>query len=358
MQKRRRDLEMAIERVRKGLQEGKRRWRRLHHENRILIHRISAAQQPSLLLKQARTHPRSPLQAIYLAKAVFEPDPVGAVEEDIQLPAHPGQDSDRRKESENMVHCQVVKGPRHSRYNQHCAAPSPKPISAFKHHATVSFSVLSKYMTSQKFRSSSQSNHQALRQAFLMYQTETAERLNVPASKICWYLEWPYEASAERRLCSSFPALSGACKLTSMVAQVIMGLECLFLVMEHEQLTNAADPFFKPPGHPILDAPAPPLPTKPQLPDAAELATAFVRYSVTHVVQMHEALQAILAPLIRQSRCFLPKGKWLAVCTQMLQISQLTVSSLRSTSSQNPQESRPHATEAGTDQGEEGGFEV
>jgi hypothetical protein len=358
MQKRRRELEVSIDRVRQVLQERKRRWRRLHHESQTLKHRISAPHQTILLSEQAPTPQRSPLQAARLAGSAIQTDPVGAVKENTQAPVPSRGYWDVRKEPESKAQHQMVKGSRRSTYHQHCAAPSRKAISAFKHHATVSFSILGKYMTSQKLRSSSQCGHQELRRAFLMYQNETAQRLKVPASRICWYLEWPYEVCAHRRLCTSFSAWSGACQLTSMVAQIVMSLESLFLVMEHEHLKNAADPLFKPPKHPILETRAPPHPTRPQLPEPMELATAYLRCSVTDLLQMPVAMRTIFQPLVRQSRCFLPEGKWLTICLQMLHIAQLTVESLRSTTRQKSQASGTHSTEASTNQGAECSFEV
>jgi hypothetical protein len=251
-----------------------------------------------------------------------------------------------------------VQGARHSRCFQHCATPSLKQIPAFDHHVVISFSALSKYMTSKELRSSSQSNHQGLRQAFLMCQTETAQRLNVPPSKICWYLEWPYEACAHKRLCTSFSAWSGGCKLSAMVARIALSVECIFLVLEHEHLSSIADPFFKPPKHPILDAIGSPLPPRPELPEAALLATASVRCGVNDLVQMEVALRRILVHLVQQFRGWLPQGKWLAVCKQIIRIAQFAVETLRSTPSHQPQASSMHITDSMSDKVAECCFEV
>jgi hypothetical protein len=207
-----------------------------------------------------------------------------------------------------MVHQQAVQGKRRSRHSKNCEEPSVKPISAFKHHAIVTFLALSKYITLPEFRSSSQLNHQALRQAFLMCQSETAQRLNVPASEICWLLEWPYEACA-RRLCTSFSAWSGTCKLTCLVAETALIIECMFLVMEHEHLSSAADRDYKPPQHPILDATAAPLPARPSPPNAAALAAAYVRCGLKYLVHLDVAFRQILQPLMQKFRGLLPQGK-------------------------------------------------
>jgi hypothetical protein len=212
-----------------------------------------------------------------------------------------------------MVRHQTVQGNRRSRHSKNCEEPSFKPISAFKHHVIVSFSTISKYITLPEFKSSSQLNHQELRQAFLTLQSETVQCLNVPASEICWLLEWPYEACAHR-LCSSFSPWSGTCKLSYLVAEVALTIECMFLVMEHEHLSSAADPYYKPHHHPVLDATAAPLPPRPNPPDAAALATASVRCSVKYFVQVEVAMRQILQPLLQKFGVLLPQGKWLAVC--------------------------------------------
>jgi hypothetical protein len=350
MQNQRRELEASIERARKELQEGKERWRRLHHERQTLKVRNSASRQPILLTAPAPKPARSPLQAICLAESAIQFDPVGDVNVNILPPPQSRQDSDVSSESQDTSHHQMVQVSRHSRYNQQYAAPNLKQISAFQHHAVVSFSALSKYLTSQKFQPSSQLNHQEMRHAFLMCQTEIAQQLNVPASEICWFVEWPYEACTQQRLCTSLSAWSAGCELSSLVARIAMLLECLFLVMEHEHLSSAADPFFKPPIHPILDAKASPLPPKPQPPDAAVLANASVRCGVNDLVQLDVAMRRILLPLVRQFRSLLPRVKWLAACIQIMRVAQTAIDALRSIPNQNVQASRMQGTDETADQ--------
>jgi hypothetical protein len=351
MQTQRKDLEVSIQLAQKRLQEGKNRSRHLRHEHQTLKHRVSAAQQSS----PRPTPSRSPMQSTCFAESAIQPDQAGDIKAHFHAPAQPRRHS-LTKQSQNMVHPQAVQGKRRSRHSKSCKEPSVKPISAFKHHAIVSFSALSKYITLPEFRSS-QLNHQVLRQAFLMCQSETAQCLNVPASEICWLLEWPYEVCA-RRLCTSFSAWSGTCKLTYLVAETVLIIECMFLVMEHEHLSSAADPDYKPPQHPVLDAPAAPHPARPSPPDAAALAAASVRCNLKYFVQLEVALRQTLQPVIQKFRVLLPQRKWLAVCIQLMRISEMTDDVLCSMPDQNPEDASVHVTGGSPDQVSQCGHEV
>jgi hypothetical protein len=297
------------------------------------------------------------LQASCLAESASKFNPID-VKGDILPPTQPRQDSDDSTQSQSSLFQQLVQAQRQNRFNQRCTEPSPNPISAFKHHAVVSFSALSKYMTTRNLRSFSQINHQELRQAFLTFQTETAQRLDLPASQICWFIEWPYQPCPQQRLCTSFSACSGACKLSSMVARIFIALESMFLVMEHEHLSGAADLFFKQPKHPALDALAQPFPPMPQAPDAAALAAAFVRCGVNGLVQVEVAMRWILPPLVRQFRGLLPHRVWLSVCIQLIRVAQNATDAIRLISNSNSKASGMHATEARTDQDAQCRFEV
>jgi hypothetical protein len=360
MQNQKRELEESLARTRKGIQASWERWRRLHHERQTLTQRISAPQKSIFLSTPVPTPTatRSSLQALCLAESEMQPDSFEDVTVDIQPAERPTQDSKLSNQSQNTLHNQIVQGSRQSRYNEQCAAPSHKPLSAFKHHAVVSFSALSKYITAQKSRSSSQCNHQELRQAFLMCQTATAQRLQVPASEICWYLEWPYEGRAHQRLCTSYSGWSTPCKLTQVLVQIALVLECVFLVLEHELLSNAADPFFNPSEHPLPEAGPQTLPPRPKPPDPAALAAAFVRCGVHELVQLEAAMRRILLPLVRQFRGLLLRGKWLATCIQSISIGQKVGEILRSIPDQSPQAGDMHAMEASADQVTPCSFEV
>jgi hypothetical protein len=357
MQTQRSALEAAIERAQRGLQEGKERFRHLHSQCQTLKHRISASEQSMLPSTPAPTPTRTTNQATILAASAIPPEPLHGKGND-KPPARARQDSDPSKQQKVTLNHQMVQCSGHSRYNQHCIAPSLKPISAFKHQAVISFSSLNKYMTIQECRSSSQFNGQQMRQAILMCQTETAQRLNVPASEICWFVEWPYEACAQKRLCTSFSAWSGGCKLASLVARMAMTLECTFLVLEHELLSGAADPLFKPPKHPVLKATEPPLPPRLQLPKATVLAAAHVRCGVKDIVQLEVAMRRIVLPLVRRFRSLLPWDKWLAPCIQIMRVAQIAIAALRSIPNQKPETSPTHQIGVITEQVDESFSEV
>jgi hypothetical protein len=357
MQDQKRDLEESIQRAQKKLQVGMEKWRRLHHQRQTLKHRI-ATMQPSLLMTPSPTPSPSPMQSTCFAEPALQSVPVSDVKDRFHSPALLRHGTHPRKQSQNTVRHQIVPGSRHSRYNKDRAAPSLKPISAFKHHAIISFSILSKFMTSQEFRSSSHLNLPKLRQAFLMCQTETAQRLRVSTSEICWFLEWPYEALAQQRLCTNISTWSSTCKLTFLVAEIALTIECMFLVMEHELLSSVADPYYKPRKHPILDAAASTLPQRPNLPYAAVLAAHSVRCSVKVFVPVEVALRRVVQPLVQQFSMLLPQRNWLAVCIQLMRVSATLVEVLRSMPNHNPDATYEHATEGEPAEVEQSPFEV
>jgi hypothetical protein len=351
MQIQRWELEASLTRTRNALQEGKQRWRRLHHERQTLKHRINAPEQSIVLCTPEPVASRSPLQLTCFDESAFQSDPIGHVRADIEVPVLPMRGSALNKQSQSMLQHQMVQGKRHSRYGkQHCATPSTEPISDFQHHAVTSFSALSKYMTSQEFRTPSQLNHRELRQAFLMCQSETAQRLNMPSSKICWFLMWPCGACGKQQLVTSFSARSGACKLTSLMAEMSLVVECMFLVLEHEHLSSAADPLFKPPKHPVLETTATPLPQRPESPDAALLASTSVFCSVTDRVQVGVAVRRIIEPMVRHFRSLLPLSMWLSVCIQVIRMAESSGQVLRAILRQHPESSQMNAMEAKTNQ--------
>jgi hypothetical protein len=136
-----------------------------------------------------------------------------------------------------------------------------------------------------------------------------------------------------------------------MVARILITLESIFLVMEHEHLCTAADPLFKRPKHPAFDSTVLPLPPRPQPPDAAVLAAASVRCGVKELVQMEVALRRILPPLVHKFQGLLPHRVWLSVCIQCMRVAQTAVDAMRLIPRANPQACRMHATEVKTGQG-------
>lgn len=207
------------------------------------------------------------------------------------------------------------------------AMPSQRPISSFKHHASISFAAVSKYMTPQEFRSSCQFNFQELRHAIKDYQHQIAKSLQVPSSDICWFLEWPY-ATVSPALSVSSSVVSPECRLSATTAHIATAMECLFLIMEYEHLASTSIPSFKPPVHPTLDASAPP-PATPTPPDQAVLAAAYMRCGVNQRMHAEAAVRGILQPVLQRYKGLLPREKWLAVCMQSMRVGQAVVDVLR-----------------------------
>jgi hypothetical protein len=330
MQARRKQLDECIARARKDIQESKARWRRLHHQRQALKQRIQASQPLPLLLATPVAHKLSALQAMYLAgTAVHTPDPLSVLKGDSESTEQLRGCRVASIDIANTGSGQVLQSSRNSRYMHHCAAPTTRQASAFKFHASISFSAVIKHMTPQEIQSR-QFHQQELRHAISAFQTETAQRLGVPASEICWVLEWPYLGRAQQHLCSSFSSWRGACKLSSAVAQIAMTMETLFLVLEYEHLASVTMPSYNRPAHPILDEVPTSYPTSPSPPDAFDLAAISVRCGVSEFIQVEEALRTVMEPLLRKYKELLTRDKWLLVCTKTISIGQEMVEVLRS----------------------------
>jgi hypothetical protein len=311
--------------MQKDLQAGKERWRGLLLERRTLQHRISAP-QPLPVMPQPALPPR---QAFSAAESTFWPsNPLHALTEESKRGSWGSGDCRAHRDSQDMSSDhQMVPKHRPSRYHVHAAPPASSPIPTYKSNAKMSFSALSRYMTPQEFRSSCESNHQELRHGIQAFQTETAQRLGVPISEICWHLEWPLVGTPQC-LCTR-TVFRNASYLSTSVGKIALTLECLFLVLEHEELAHATTPYCNPPVHPTLDKTALSLPPRPQPPDAAALASALARCGFSDFIPVEDALRAILGPLLRKFKGLLPRDKWLAVCMQSMHTLQAVVESLR-----------------------------
>jgi hypothetical protein len=353
LQAQKRELEVAVRRARKALQSGKERWRRLVLERQTLKQRICAHQLLPGAPGPFVTSPRQVIKVIELADQLE--DPFGAVKGNNQLIEQPGQGCKQHKNSKGAEHGQqMVQGLRHSWGNENYPAYVKKPISSFQQHAIISFSAVSKYMTPQEFRSASQFNFQELRHAIITFQTETAQRLDVPASEICWFVEWPYSGPSQQCLCASFLLWSRSCKLSAMISRIAITLECSFLVLEHEHLESSTLPSSKPPAHPILDDANVPFPPRPQPPQAAALASASARCGVDEFIQVESVLRAIIDPMLQRYKGFLPLGKWLAVCKQIMRVGGAMIDALHAIPDCTPVEGRTNTLERSSDQGEGG----
>jgi hypothetical protein len=147
MQTQKRELETAIEHARKELQEGKARWQRCHYQRQKLKHRVDECQQSILRSTSALTLKPSPLQGSCLSESEIEPYPID-LKGDTRHPTQPMQPN-LSKRSQSTLHHQLVKAIWRNSCNKRCEPPSPKSVSAFKHHVIISFSALGKYMPSR-----------------------------------------------------------------------------------------------------------------------------------------------------------------------------------------------------------------
>lgn len=205
--------------------------------------------------------------------------------------------------------------------------PSQRPISSYKHHARMSFSDVSKYMTPQEFRSSCRFNFQELRNAIADYQAAVVAQLDTHVSDVCWFLEWPYEGF-ETPLSVSTSIASPECRLSVTAGHIAQAMECLFLIIEYEHLASASVPSYKGPEHPTLEESAAPH-TAPSPPDPGVLAGTYLRCGTNQRVPAERALRALLEPLLERFRVLLPRRKWLAVCMQSMRGVQAVADVLR-----------------------------
>jgi hypothetical protein len=211
---------------------------------------------------------------------------------------------------------QLVAAPKRGRGRLQRPGRSQRPISAYMHHTRISFSAVNKFMTSGELWSSSHLRCQDLRSAVQQYQADVAQRLQLPVDEICWFLELPY-ADVSPQLSASTSAVSPECRCSVALADVIIRMECFFLIMEHECLASASNVFFKPTVHSKVDASVPTL-MSPRPPDPAALADVFLRCGVNQRVHAAPAVRGVLEPLLQKYKALLPRDKWLTVCMQCM----------------------------------------
>jgi hypothetical protein len=211
---------------------------------------------------------------------------------------------------------QLVAAPTHSRGRLQSPGRSQKPISAYMHHARISFSAVNRFMTSGEHWSSSHFRCRELWHAVQLYQADVAQRLQLPVKEICWFLELPF-ADVSPQLSASSSAVSPECRCSVALADVIIRMECFFLIMEHECLASASDACFKPRVHSKVDASVPIL-KLPLSPDPAALADVFLRCGVNQRVHAAPAVRGVLEPLLQKYKALLPRDKWLTVCMQCM----------------------------------------
>lgn len=199
------------------------------------------------------------------------------------------------------------------------------PISAFKHHAPISFSSITKDMAVGKLLDAC--SFHILPQAISEYQHRVAHSVCAPESEICWFLECLHSGMSPP-LSLSTSVSSPECRLSASLSQITTSLESLFLILEHEEVSLASSASFNPPVHPCLD-PSLPHPLRPNKPDAAVASEAFVRCGVNQRRAVVDAVNELMKPLLEKYRMLLPRDKWRAACMQGMRVAQLIIDMLR-----------------------------
>jgi hypothetical protein len=216
---------------------------------------------------------------------------------------------------------ELVAPPTQGRGRLQSPGRSHKPISAYMHHAPISLSAINKFMTSADLRC------QELRHAVACYQADVSNRLQLPVEEICWFLELPY-VDVSPQLSTSISAVSPECMCSVAFADLIVRMECFFLIMEHECLASASDACFKPTVHSKVDASMQTL-MLPRPPDPAALADVFLRCGVIQRMHAAPAVRGVLEPLLQKYKALLPRDKWLTVCMQCMSVVQAVRDGLR-----------------------------
>jgi hypothetical protein len=198
-----------------------------------------------------------------------------------------------------------------------------KPISAYKHHASISFSAINEFMTSCELWTPNQLKIQEMRQAICSYQNDVAQQIQLPVSDICWFYEWPF-VTLSPRLSASVSLASPECRCSATIGHIALRLECYFLLVEYETLASASVPHFKPAVQPILDVLSAE-PRWPQPPDAAALAHVRMRCGTNQRMHAEPLVRGLLEPLLQRYKRLLPLEKWRAVCMQCRCVAQAVV---------------------------------
>jgi hypothetical protein len=325
LQEQRQKLEEAVHVTQERLRAGKQAWRHLHMKRRTLQQRLSSpSPPPSRPLMHARpgyplarpsvtsfsalsSHQSAAKASTQKARLYMPPDEVNRFQSDA---------------SRSCTHAhELVTAPMRSRGRLQSPERSQKPISAYMHHAPISFSAINKFMTSGDLRC------QELRHAVACYQADVANRLRLPVEEICWFLELPY-ADVSPQLSASTSAASPECRCSVALADVIVKMECFFLIMEYEYFASASDACFKPTVHSKVDELVPTL-MLPRPPDPAALAKVFMRCGVNQRMHAAPAVRGVLEPLLQKYKALLPLDKWLTVCLQCMRVVRAVGDALR-----------------------------
>ena len=342
LQVQRRELQAALDSTQEQLQARRELWRRMHLQQQTLQHRISSATHSALA---AHTPPSQPQPTAAALMDPPQPHPtcmpseppkshITCVESDIGTESQFGlwfQKDTAQYSTQKLVQLVQRSAPRDAQRDGQ--RPSRRAISSFKHHASISFDDVTKYMSPLQFRSSCQLHFQELRHAIGEYQCRVAETLDTSASDICWFLEWPC-AQFEKPVSHTASIVSPECHLSATAAHITTAMESLFLIMEYEQLASASLSSYEAPEHPTLDASSPP-PVAPSPPNRVVLDGAYLCCGVNHRMPAEQALRSIMEPLLEKFRLLLPHDKWLSVCMQSMRVGQAVADALHNVPAEN-----------------------
>lgn len=217
----------------------------------------------------------------------------------------------------------------------------PRPPSAFTHMCAVSYAEVAAHIPSNPPRSPTDPH--GIVDALQSFLRATSNRLGCPPSDICFFVQLPFEAPPAppgssrslpndaplRPLSHSAGVTSAPCCLTMSVAFLALSIEATFLVREHACLLEASTDTATstetdPPDAEDLVASEAPVLLAP-LPDAAACRRLVLRCGVGDTCPLHDALAALLPPLLRRYRTSLPHAVWRRVCLQAIRLVQSTL---------------------------------
>lgn len=317
MQERRASLQSAVHSTTQKVSDTRERWRHLRLKRNSLQQRLISALQESPTT-QHNTNPNdleTPVPPTRTACGVSHTDSAPMQRQNAQLVPKRGQGG--QFEQGGGSNRSPLSGERRSAASTGQFTDYHRPVSSFERCESISFSAISTFMAHTEAPNQSY-NYNLIVHAIHAYQQSVANRTGVHVDHICWFPQWGF-LGTDSTLSFSINGSSPECILAGPLCFLLGGLESMFLVMEHEMLLEASDPFYEAPEHPGL-ATSDPLPTPPTPPDPGCLKCAYFRCGLNQILPVTEALELTLKPMLLKYRASLPRQRWRAVCMQTFRI--------------------------------------
>eukprot|EP00892_Ulva_mutabilis_P000990 jgi/Ulvmu1/10892/UM007_0069.1 len=215
----------------------------------------------------------------------------------------------------------------------------PRHFLDFPHVCPISYEDVAAHMPTDV--PCSQADPHGVMDALQSFLRATAARLGSPPSEICFFIQLPFEVPAPAGaaptmlpLSHSAGVTSAPCCLSMTVAFLTLSIEATFLVREHAELleVSATKGAAGADAHTALEEERVPVDHFDEepvalapLPDAAAARNLVLRCGVGKTCALHDAVAALLPPLLRRYRRSLPHAVWRRVCMQAMHIVQGTL---------------------------------